>query len=58
MTTFFSYLNWTDQGVRILADSPARVQAARTVAIQGNVRTTTVRGFTEDEYLGIVADLP
>lgn len=97
MPTFISYLNWTDQGIRSVKDSPTRAEAARGViknlggeikdiylttgqydllviveapdadvmakfalslAQQGNVRSTTVRGFTEDEYLNIVTDLP
>lgn len=97
MPTFISYLNWTDQGIRNVKDSPNRVEAARgalknlggeikdmylttgqydlllvvdapdadvmakfamSLGQQGNVRSTTVRGFTEDEYLSIVADLP
>lgn len=97
MPTFISYINWTDQGIRNVKDSPDRAEAARaaiknlggeikdvylttgqydllvisdlpdgesmakfTLALgqQGNVRTTTVRGFPEDEFRSMIDDLP
>ena len=97
MPTFISYINWTEQGIRNVKDSPTRAEAARnalknlggeikdiflttgqydllviaeapdaevmakfalTVAQQGNIRTTTVSAFTEEEYLDIVTNLP
>ncbi len=97
MATFISQVNWTDQGIKNVKDSPNRLEAARAaikdlggeikdvyftpgeydvlliieapdggvvakfnlaVAAQGNMRTTTTRGFTEAEFQRIVTDLP
>ncbi len=41
-----------------LPDAEAMAKFALTLAQQGNVRSTTVRGFTEEEFRSIVADLP
>jgi len=97
MPTFICFVNWTDQGIKNIKDSPNRAEAARAalkamggeikdiyvtsgqydlvliaevpdgdvmakfalaVGAQGNVRTTTCRAFTEDEFQKIVSDLP
>ena len=55
------YLTTGQYDLLLIADAPdAEVMAkfALTVGRLGNVRTKTVRGFTEDEYYSIVADLP
>ena len=97
MGTYIALINYTDQGMRNIKDSPNRAEAART-AIQdlggdmtglyltmgvydhiaileapsdevvakfvltlgalGNVRTTTLKAFTEAEFGEIVAGLP
>ena len=41
-----------------LPDGDAMAKFALTLAQQGNVRSTTVRGFAEDEFYKILADLP
>jgi uncharacterized protein with GYD domain len=97
MPTYITLLNWTDQGVRAVKESPQRLDAAKeaitqvggrfvgfymvfgdydlvsiveapddetyarfllTLAAQGNVRTKTLKAFTEDEYRRILASLP
>ncbi len=97
MPTFISFVNWTDQGIKNVKDSPNRVEEAKAVlkglggeikeiyvttgqydilviadapdgdvmakfvlavGAWGNVRTTTCRGFTENEFQKIVSDLP
>ena len=97
MGTYIALINYTDQGIRNIKDSPDRAEAARK-AIQdmggdmkavyltmgtydlvviieapsdevvarfvlatgalGNVRTTTMRAFTQAEFRDIVAGLP
>ncbi len=97
MGTYIALINYTDQGIRNIKDSPDRAEAARK-AIQamgvdmqalsltlgtydlvivieapsdevverfvlatgalGNVRTTTLKAFTEAEFRDIVAGLP
>ena len=96
MATYIMLFRFTEQGVRNIKDSPARVDAARqtfqamgakvkefysvmgrydtvfileapddetvaraafTIGCLGNVRTETLRAFTEDEYRKIVAGL-
>ena len=96
MATYIILINYTDQGIRNIKDSPGRLDAARqamkdmggelkdtyltigahdlvaiveapsdevlakfalTVGSQGNVRTTTLRAFTEAEYRGIIQSL-
>ncbi len=97
MSTYILLVNYTDQGIRNIKDSPKRADAARELAktfgaemkdvyltmggydlvitmeapsddamakfalavgSTGNVRSTTLKAFTEKEYRGIVADLP
>ncbi len=97
MSTYILLANFTDQGIRNIKDSPARVEAARELALKfdvrlkdlyatlggydfvitleaagdgavtkfalalgalGNVRTTTLKAFTESEYKDIVQALP
>jgi uncharacterized protein with GYD domain len=97
MPTFIAMLNWTDQGIRSLKDTPKRVQAAREMnkkfgvevkhifltsgefdilviseaphydnvakaamaaGLQGNVRSRTVRAWTESEMLKLISELP
>jgi len=41
-----------------LPDADSMAKFALTLAQQGNVRSTTVRGFTEDEFRTIIDDLP
>lgn len=97
MGTYIGLINYTDQGIRNIKDSPQRAEAARkairdmggdmkglyltmggydliaileapsdeviakfviTLSAQGNVRTTTLKAFTEAEFGEIVAALP
>ena len=97
MSTYILLVNYTDQGIRNIKDSPKRRDAARELAktfgaemkdvyltmggydlvitmeapsdvamakfalavgSTGNVRSTTLKAFTEKEYRGIVAALP
>ncbi len=97
MSTYISLINFTDQGIRTVKDSPKRLEAARQlisdlggsmtgfyltmggydlVAIielpndqaaaqfalrtgaAGNIRTTTLKAFTESEYHEIIQALP
>ena len=97
MGTYIGLINYTDQGIRNVKDSPKRAEAARklirnmggdmtalyltmgahdlvvileapsdeviaqfamTLGMQGNVRTTTMKAFTESEFGDIVAALP
>ena len=96
MATYFILINWTDQGIKNIKDSPNRVDAARkavkdiggdlkafymlqgsydAVLIMempndealakfllktgalGNVRTSTMRAYTETEYRKIIGEL-
>ncbi len=96
MPSYLALMNWTDQGIRSVKDSPSRVEAARkaieaaggrmiffymllgeydmaslaefpndeagakfllALGSQGNVRTTTMRAFTEEETRNLVASL-
>jgi len=96
MPTYMSLLNFTDQGIRNIKESPKRLDATRkalnklggelkafyltqgtydgvvifevpdeatltrfllTTGSAGNVRTTTVRAFTEEEYRKHIAAL-
>jgi len=96
MSTYILLLNYTDQGIRNIKDSPKRVNAARELARKhgaelkdfyltmgaydvvsiveaptddaatrfvlalgslGNVRSTTLKAFTEAEYQKIVGGL-
>lgn len=97
MATYISLINYTEQGVRAIKDSPKRLDAARALAKRlkgrireffltmggydivcvlefpddaaaakfalkvgstGNVRTTTLKAFSEAEYRKLVAGLP
>lgn len=97
MPTYISLLNWTDQGIKTVKDSPKRLEAAKKslkdlgaelktfymtqgsydaaliieapndealakfllkIGSAGNVRTTTLRAYPEDEYRKIIASLP
>jgi len=96
MATYLMLLNWTDQGIRTVKDSPKRLDAARKLAkdmggelktfymtqgsfdaavivempneekiagfvlkigSMGNVRTTTLKAYSEDEYRRIIGSL-
>ena len=41
-----------------LPDAAAAARVALSLGMQGNVRTTTVQAFTEEEYQSIVGSLP
>ena len=97
MATYIILINYTDQGIRNIKDSPQRADAARQalsdmggemkelymtmggydlvvvseapsddviakfalmIGSQGNVRTTTLKAFSEAEYRGIIESLP
>ena len=97
MATFIGLLNFTDQGIRNIKESPARLDAGKkafqaaggeikawylalggcdavlvseapndetatrvalSIAALGNVRTETMRVFTEAEYRKIISSLP
>ncbi len=97
MSTYIMLINYTDQGIRNIKDSPKRADAARELArtcgaemkdlyltmggydlvvtvdapnddtmakfalavgSAGNVRSTTLKAFTEEEYRGIIEALP
>jgi uncharacterized protein with GYD domain len=96
MATYFILINWTDQGIKNVKDSPKRVDAARKAVKDvggdlkafymlqgsydavliiempsddalakfllktgslGNVRTSTMRAYTETEYRKIIGEL-
>jgi uncharacterized protein with GYD domain len=96
MGIYISLINWTDQGIKTVKDSPGRVDGARKLAKKygcemkdffltigaydmvamlegpddesaakfslalgssGNVRTTTLKAFSEDAYRKIIAGL-
>jgi uncharacterized protein with GYD domain len=96
MSTYFILINWTDQGIKNIKDSPKRVEAAKTavkaiggdvksfymlqgkydavlilevptdealakfllkIGSLGNVRTTTLKAYSETEYRNIIAAL-
>ena len=96
MATYFILINWTDQGIKNVKDSPKRVDAARKavkdsggdlkafymlqgsydavlimempndealakfllkIGALGNVRTSTMRAYTETEYRKIIGEL-
>jgi len=97
MPTVITLVNWTQQGIENVKESPARLDAAKeafraagaevkgfylvmgrydmvligevpddetvaklalAIGSGGNVRTETLRAFTEDEYRKIIAALP
>ena len=96
MTTYLLLLNWTDQGIRNIKESPKRLDAAKKLAKDlggeiktaymtqgpfdlalvaempndektasfvlklgslGNVRTTTLKAYSEDDYRKIIGGL-
>ena len=96
MATYLMLLNWTDQGIRNVKESPKRLDAAKKLANElggeittvymtqgsidlalvaempndekvasfvlklgslGNVRTTTLKAYSEDEYRKIIGGL-
>jgi uncharacterized protein with GYD domain len=96
MATYLMLLNWTDQGIRNVKESPKRLDAAKQLAKSlggeiktaymtqgsfdlalvtdmptdekvasfvlklgslGNVRTTTLKAYPEDEYRKIIGNL-
>ena len=97
MPTYVALANYTDQGIKAVKDSPARLDAIKklvadhggeikafyltlggydlltvidapnddviaklllTIGVDGNVRTTTFRAYSEDEFRSVVASLP
>jgi uncharacterized protein with GYD domain len=57
----FFYMTMGQYDVAVLMELPDDETAARlalSIAGQGNVRTTTLKAFTEDETRGIIAALP
>jgi len=96
MPSYVLLVNWTDQGIRAVKDSPKRLDAFKqmlknaggelrgfyltwgaydlvanleapsddvvarlvlSVASQGNIRTTTLKAFREDEYRKIIGSI-
>ena len=96
MATYLMLLNWTDQGIKNIKESPKRMDAAKKLAKDiggeiksvymtqgnfdlafiaempndekvagyvlklgslGNVRTTTLKAYSEDDYRKIIGDL-
>ncbi len=56
-----AYLTMGAYDLIVVAEAPSDDVVARfalTVGSQGNVRTTTLRAFTEAEYRGIIQSLP
>lgn len=97
MPSYLSLVNWTEQGVRNIKESPQRLDAVKqavqaaggrliffymtmgeydiatlfeapddetmarvllSIAAQGNVRSKTLKAFTEEEYRRIIGALP
>ena len=97
MPLYFTLINYTDQGIKNMKDTPARIASAREavesaggklisyhltlgqydaivvseapndalyasvvliLGSQGNIRTTTIKAFTEEESFRIFANLP
>ena len=55
------YLTTGQYDLLLIVDAPdaeAMTKFALAVGQQGNIRTTTVRGFTEDEFRSMLDDLP
>jgi uncharacterized protein with GYD domain len=96
MAKYIMLMNWTDQGIKTVKDSPNRLDAAREAARKtgvtvedffmtlgvydmvtivdapddaafakfvlataqaGNIRTSSLKAFTEEEYRGVVGGL-
>ncbi len=69
MPSYLSLINWTEQGIGNVKESPERLDAAKqaveaaasvllTLGSQGSIRSTTMRAFTEEEYRTIIGNLP
>jgi uncharacterized protein with GYD domain len=60
MSTYIMPATYTDQGIRNVKESPKRAVArfALKLGSLGNVRTTTLKAFSEREYRTIVETLP
>ena len=97
MPMYFTLINYTDQGLKNMKDTPARIASARQavegaggklisyhltlgqydaivvseapsdalyasvvliLGAQGNIRTTTIKAFTEEESFRIFSNLP
>ena len=58
MPTFISYLNWTDQGIKDVKDSPNRIEAAKAALREmgGEIKDIYV---TSGQYdLVVISDVP
>lgn len=58
MPTFMMSLNWTDQGIRSIKDSPKRSQAARDLAKKVGVEIKHLYLTSGDSGLVIFVDAP
>src|SRR5450830_733769 len=58
MPTFMMSLNWTDQGIRSIKDSPKRSQAARDLAKKVGVEIKHLYLTSGDSDLVIFVDAP
>jgi uncharacterized protein with GYD domain len=58
MPTFMMLLNWTDQGIRSIKDSPKRSQAARDLAKKVGVEIKHLYLTSGDSDLVIFVDAP
>ena len=58
MTTYLMLLNWTDQGIRNIKESPKRLDAAKKLAkdVGGEIKTVYMTQGSFD--LVLVADMP
>jgi len=69
MATFIALMNFTDQGIRNIKESPDRYEKFKSMAGEqgvtfkdvlgslGNVRSQTLRGFSAEEMKGIVSNM-
>ena len=58
MPMFICTLNWTDQGIRAVKDSPKRAKAARELAKKLGVEITEVYLTSGDSDLLLILDTP
>ena len=58
MPTFILSLNWTDQGIRSVKDSPKRAQAARELAKKVGVDIKEIYLTSGDSDLLVIVDTP
>ena len=58
MPTFISYINWTDQGIKNIKDSPNRAEAAKGLIkdMGGTVKDMYITSGEND--VGLIADVP